>query len=51
MHFSNGRPKGIRLVLEERGLWPKKDINRICSDCKKYSLIVNDCYAVRILLL
>ncbi len=23
MHLLNGQPKGIKLVLEERGLWPQ----------------------------
>ena len=49
MHLSDGRPKGIRLVLEERELWPERGINHICSDCKKYSSIANDCCAIRIL--
>ncbi len=49
MHFSDERPKGIRLILEERRLWPERGVNRICSDCKKHSPIANDCCVVRIL--
>jgi hypothetical protein len=49
MHHSDGRPKGICLVLKEHGLWPERGINRICSDCKKHSPIANDCCAVQIL--
>ncbi|GBC05634.1 hypothetical protein RclHR1_06330004 [Rhizophagus clarus] len=46
MHFSDGRPKGIRLILKECKLWPEKSVNCICSDYKKHSPIANDCYAV-----
>jgi len=49
IHLSDERPKEIRLVLEECGLWSEKGINRICSDCKKHLPIANDCCAVRIL--
>jgi hypothetical protein len=49
MHFPDGRPKGIRLVLEERGLWPEGGLNRICSNCKKHSPIADNCCAVRVL--
>uniref|UniRef100_U9TZ17 Tc1-like transposase DDE domain-containing protein n=1 Tax=Rhizophagus irregularis (strain DAOM 181602 / DAOM 197198 / MUCL 43194) TaxID=747089 RepID=U9TZ17_RHIID len=48
MHLSDGRPKGIKLVLEERGLW-KKELKRICSECKIHLPTKNDCCAVRIL--
>ncbi|CAB4492243.1 unnamed protein product [Rhizophagus irregularis] len=48
MHLSDGRPKGIKLVLEEKGLW-KKELKRICSECKIHSPTKNDCCAVRIL--
>ncbi|CAB4433581.1 unnamed protein product [Rhizophagus irregularis] len=37
MHLPNGQPKGIKLVLEERGLWPQNQLKRICDDCKKHS--------------
>ena len=49
MHYSDGRPKGIHLVLEKCELWPERGVNRICSDCKNHSPIANDCCAVRIL--
>ena len=49
MHFLNGQPKGIRLVLEERGLWPEGSLNRICSECKKHSPTTDNCCAVQIL--
>ena len=29
IHLPNRQPKGIRLVLEERGLWPEGSLNRI----------------------
>lgn len=37
MHLPNRQPKGIKLVLEERGLWPQNQLKRICDDCKKHS--------------
>ena len=49
MHFPDGRPKGIRLILEERELWPEGSLNRICSECKKHSPTADNCCAVRIL--
>src|SRR6266498_4034874 len=30
-----GQPKGIKKVLEERNLWPKKKINLVCKKCSK----------------
>jgi hypothetical protein len=30
-----GQPKGIKKVLEERNLWPKKKINLMCKECSK----------------
>lgn len=49
MHLPDGWPKGIRLILEERGLWPEGGLNRICSNCKKHSPIADNCCAVRVL--
>jgi len=46
MHYSDGRPKEIHLVLEKCGLWPERGVNRICSDCKNHSPIANNCCAV-----
>ncbi|GBC53648.1 uncharacterized protein OCT59_004152 [Rhizophagus irregularis] len=48
MYLSDGHPKGIKLVLEERGLW-KKGLKRICSECKIHLPTKNNCCAVRIL--
>ncbi|CAB4485052.1 unnamed protein product [Rhizophagus irregularis] len=50
MYLSDGHPKGIKLVLEERGLW-KKGLKRICSECKIHLPTKNNCCAVRILFL
>ena len=49
MHLSDGQPKGIKLVLEERGLWPQNQLKRICDDCKKHSPILDNCCAVHVL--
>ena len=49
MYFPDGRPKGIRLILEERELWPEGSLNRICSECKKHSPTADNCCAVRLL--
>src|SRR5437762_754672 len=49
MHLLDGKPKGIRLVLEEHELWPEGDLNRICFECKKHFPITDNCYAVRVL--
>ncbi len=49
MHLLDGRPKGIRLILKERGLWPEGGLNRICSECKKHFPITDNCCAVRLL--
>ncbi len=49
MHLPNGQPKGIKLVLEERGLWPQSQLKRICDDCKKHSPVSENCCAVRVL--
>jgi len=51
MHFLNKQLKGIHLILEEHDLWLEKELNHICSKCKKYSLIADDCCVVRVLLL
>jgi hypothetical protein len=49
MHLPDGRPKGIKLVLKERNLWPSTKLVRICTACKKHSPIQGSCCAVRIL--
>ena len=32
MHLPDGRPKGIKLVLEERGLWPSTGLKAYCGN-------------------
>jgi hypothetical protein len=49
MHLPNGQPKGIKLILEERGLWPQSQLRRICDDCKKHSHVLESYCAVRVL--
>ena len=49
MHLPNGQPKGIKLILEERGLWPQSQLKRICDDCKKHSPVSENCCAVCVL--
>ena len=49
MHLPNGQPKGIKLVLEERELWPQSQLKYICDDCKKHLPISNNCCAVCVL--
>jgi len=48
MHLSDECSKGIKLILEERGLW-KNGLKRICSKCKAHSSTKDDCYTIRIL--
>ena len=48
-HLPDGSPKGIKLVLKERNLWPLTKLDRICAVCKKCSSIQDSCCAVRIL--
>ena len=49
MHLSDGQPKRIHLILEERELWPEGGLNRICSECKKHSPTTDNCCAVQLL--
>ncbi|PKY61561.1 hypothetical protein RhiirA4_431900 [Rhizophagus irregularis] len=49
MHLPNGQLKGIKLILEEHGLWPQSQLRRICDDCKKHSPVSESCCAVRVL--
>ena len=49
MHLPNGQPKGIKMILEERGLWPQNQLKRICDNCKKNSPVSDNCCAVRVL--
>ena len=48
MHYEDGRPKGIKIVLEERGLW-QEGLFRICAQCKEHQPTRDNCCAVRIL--
>ena len=32
MNFPDGKPKGIKLILEERGLWPKEGLRLTCNN-------------------
>jgi hypothetical protein len=43
MYLPNGQPKGIKMILEERGLWPQNQLNRICDNCKKNSPVSDNC--------
>ncbi|GES82983.1 hypothetical protein RCL_jg27849.t1 [Rhizophagus clarus] len=45
----NLKPGGIKLILKERELWPQSQLRRICDDCKKYSPVSENCYAVCVL--
>jgi hypothetical protein len=48
-----GQPKGVKIVLQERNLWPKKRVNLVCDRCSgKHAdddSIRLDCCARRIL--
>ena len=48
MVLPNGEPKGIKLVLEERGLWVP-GLVKICKKCKEKNYGQADCCASRIL--
>jgi len=50
MVLPNGQPKGMKIVLEERGLW-KIGLLRTCKECKNHTQVseVLGCCAFRIL--